>query len=71
MTHAKLCLQSAVYRSFLIACFAILISSPAPFRIAGPAILGAANLRSADQILLQYLRQLRFGAELPGGLHDL
>ena len=26
MTHAKLCLQSAVYRSFLIACFAILIS---------------------------------------------
>ena len=26
MTHAKLCLQSAIYRSFLIACFAILIS---------------------------------------------
>ena len=26
MTHAKLCLQSAIYRSFLIACFAILMS---------------------------------------------
>ena len=27
MTHAKLCLQSTVYRSFLIACFAILMTS--------------------------------------------
>ena len=41
------------------------------FRGASPAIFGTANLRSADEILLQHLWKLRFGAELPGGLHDL